>query len=79
MQFTPAMSLLAAVLHFAGDEETAAAFEEPVFVDPTEWTPSYWSRKAANDDGSDVLIPAREAYEFHSTDSGLAWSPKRVG
>ncbi len=70
------MSLLAAVLHFAGDEENAATHEEPVLVDPTEWTPAHWSRSAANDD---VLIPAVEDYEFHSTDSGIGWSPRRAG
>lgn len=70
------MSLLAAVLHFAGDDETAEQHEALVLVDPTEWTPERWSR-AANDN-DDVLIPAVEQPEFHSGDSGIGWSPRKA-
>jgi len=69
------MSLLAAVLHFAGDDETAEQHEALVLVDPTEWTPERWSR-AAND--NDVLIHSSEEFEFHSGDSGLAWAPQKA-
>lgn len=72
------MSLHAAVLHFAGDEEAAAGAEEPELQTPQEWSPLSWSR-AANDDP--VVL---ESYEpepmpvFHSGDSGFAWTPSKA-
>lgn len=64
------MSLHAAILSLAGDEETAASFEEPPVKSVTEWSPIQWNRvSVANDD---VLLEATP--EFHSTDSALPWA-----
>ncbi|MDX2011848.1 MAG: hypothetical protein SFW67_16765 [Myxococcaceae bacterium] len=73
------MSLHAAVLTFAGDDEAAAAVAEPQLPGPEAWSPMAWARgDAANDD---VLLEAvpEPLPTFHSTDSGLAWQPLKVG
>ncbi len=78
MQWIIRMSLHAAVLYFAGDEEAAIGAEEPELQTPQEWSPLSWSR-AANDDP--VVLEAHEPEPlpvFHSGDSGFAWTPSKV-
>jgi hypothetical protein len=73
------MSLHAAVLSFAGDEEGAATLAEPALPGPEEWSPTAWARSPAVND--DVLLEAvaEPLPTFHSTDSGLGWQPLKAG
>jgi hypothetical protein len=73
------MSLHAAVLTFAGDEEGAQTLAEPPVPGWHDWSPMAWARSGAAND--DVLLEAavEPLPTFHSTDSGLAWQPLKAG
>jgi hypothetical protein len=72
------MSLHAAVLTFAGDDEGARAMAEPELPGPEDWSPMAWARSAAAND--DLLLEAapEPVPTFHSTDSGPGWQPRSL-